>query len=210
MKTKFATLLALAWLVVGGNAKADVVGLTTNRLGNGMNNFVSERILTVKFNTTGLSGNRFTGISFASLGTVSPGATLFATLMNVSYGYGSVSSLSYVSDGAIINFDTGDRKIGSNVWDSNSSYELIVEVSDALTRAVTYSVDTPHAYNLTVTNNIPDWISSPSVSNGDVAFTLYTAVPEPGTMILTGTALAAGAVGAYFKRRRKAKAEVAA
>jgi hypothetical protein len=37
-----------------------------------------------------------------------------------------------------------------------------------------------------------------------------TAVPEPGTMILTGTALAAGAVGAYFKRRRKAKAEVAA
>lgn len=34
-----------------------------------------------------------------------------------------------------------------------------------------------------------------------------TAVPEPGTLILTGSALAAGAVGAYFKRRRKARTE---
>jgi len=33
-------------------------------------------------------------------------------------------------------------------------------------------------------------------------------VPEPGTLILTGTALAAGAIGAYIKRRRKAKADL--
>lgn len=34
-----------------------------------------------------------------------------------------------------------------------------------------------------------------------------TAVPEPTTFILSGGALAAGAIGAYFKRRRKANQE---
>jgi LPXTG-motif cell wall-anchored protein len=34
-----------------------------------------------------------------------------------------------------------------------------------------------------------------------------TAVPEPTTFILGGGALAAGAIGAYFKRRRKANQE---
>jgi hypothetical protein len=33
-------------------------------------------------------------------------------------------------------------------------------------------------------------------------------VPEPGTLILTGTALVAGAIGAHLKRRRKAKADL--
>ena len=35
-------------------------------------------------------------------------------------------------------------------------------------------------------------------------FVNVTAVPEPATLILTGSALAAGAVGAFIKRRRKA------
>ncbi|MEI6325124.1 MAG: PEP-CTERM sorting domain-containing protein [Gemmataceae bacterium] len=34
------------------------------------------------------------------------------------------------------------------------------------------------------------------------------AVPEPGTLILTGSAMAAGAIGAYIKRRRKNRAQV--
>jgi len=50
MKMKFAMLLALAALVVGGNARADVVGLKTNS--NDTNGFVDTRILTVNFNTT--------------------------------------------------------------------------------------------------------------------------------------------------------------
>lgn len=39
-----------------------------------------------------------------------------------------------------------------------------------------------------------------------MAIVLYydsTSVPEPSTMILTAFALAAGAIGALFKRRRK-------
>jgi len=203
MKMKFAMLLALAALVVGGNARADVVGLKTNS--NDTDGFVNTRILTVNFNTTGLSGNRFTGISFASLGTVTLGATLSATLTNTLTFQSTTSSLTYVSGGAFISFETGLDKIGSNVWASNSSYQLKVDVTGRLSGADTYNVATP-----TVINDIPDWISSSSVENRNVAFTLYAAVPEPGTMILTGTALAAGAVGAYFKRRRKAKAEVAA
>ena len=37
-----------------------------------------------------------------------------------------------------------------------------------------------------------------------------TSVPEPATIILTGSALAVGAIGAYFKRRRKPQTEIAA
>ena len=39
---------------------------------------------------------------------------------------------------------------------------------------------------------------------------LTVAVPEPASMILTGSALAVGAIGAYFKRRRKPQTEIAA
>ena len=52
---------------------------------------------------------------------------------------------------------------------------------------------------------------SPTSTN--LAMSLYydsTAIPEPATMILTGSALAAGAIGAYFKRRRKPQIETAA
>jgi hypothetical protein len=38
-------------------------------------------------------------------------------------------------------------------------------------------------------------------------YSLYATVPEPGTLILTGTALVAGAVGAYIKRRRNNRAQ---
>ena len=39
---------------------------------------------------------------------------------------------------------------------------------------------------------------------------LAITVPEPATLILTGSALAAGAIGAFFKGRRKVSTEVAA
>ncbi len=36
-----------------------------------------------------------------------------------------------------------------------------------------------------------------------------TAVPEPGTLILTATTLAGGAIGVYINRRRKSRKELA-
>ena len=63
-------------------------------------------------------------------------------------------------------------------------------------------------------SGISDYWASP-VRSGDTNMAAYlyydsTSVPEPATIILTGSALAAGAIGAYFKRRRKPQTEIAA
>ena len=51
--------------------------------------------------------------------------------------------------------------------------------------------------------------SNTGVSGQSVVGTVeVSAVPEPGTLILTGSVLAVGAIGAYIKRRRKNRAQV--
>ena len=51
--------------------------------------------------------------------------------------------------------------------------------------------------------------SNTGVSGQSVVGTVeVAAVPEPGTLILTGSVLAVGAIGAYIKRRRKNRAQV--
>jgi len=207
MKTKFAMLLALAALVVGGNARAGVVGLSTTSVSSSGSFSSDQTVVSINFHTTGLSGNKFTGISFVGLGSYMGTLTAVLTKVGGSPTDISVSILTYSTPGGIINFDTDAHEdaheIGSFIWDANSQYNLIITTDGNITGA---SVNNSSG----ITNSIPDWIYSPVGGAGDVAVTLYAAVPEPGTMILTGTALAAGAVGAYFKRRRKAKAEVAA
>jgi len=41
---------------------------------------------------------------------------------------------------------------------------------------------------------------------GQVVVSETTAVPEPGTLILTGSALLAGAIGVYFTRKHRDQA----
>jgi hypothetical protein len=53
----------------------------------------------------------------------------------------------------------------------------------------------------------PDYFTGTEAVRGVVTVDVAS-VPEPGTLILTGTALVAGAIGAYIKRRRKTKADL--
>ena len=73
MQTKFAVLVAVAALVMGGNIRADVVGLQTNTnqissVPGGFDISGGDTLLYFEFGTTGLSGAKFTGISFNNLG----------------------------------------------------------------------------------------------------------------------------------------------
>lgn len=74
---------------------------------------------------------------------------------------------------------------------------------------VTQSATNPWSVT-TGTVNSPNILSNP-LTFTSTAFGIEldandtTSVPEPGTMILTGSALAAGAISTYFKRRRKDK-----
>lgn len=204
MKTKIALLLAIDLLLTGVESRADVVGLNTTttttitgpaEFGNGAN------FLSVNFSTTGNSTNKFTAVKFNNLGIVSLNfsVSLYKGGTIVS---GSTDNLTYSTPGAAINFNN----VANTTWDASSSYELRFTINQE--GGASFSNYTK-AVGPDVTNSITDWIVSGSQNQtaasfpSGPAFTLYAAIPEPSTMILTGSALAAGAVGGFFKRRRK-------
>ena len=204
LKSKFALLVAFGALVLGGNARADVVGLNTTTsttvLSQAYND--ADNFLTVNFTTTGNSTNKFTGVKFTDLGIGS--LTVTARLSKIGTGVVATDTISYTAANTFIGF----TNIANTTWDASSTYQLRFDVNQlAGATFANYKASSDGA----VTNGISDWINTASqaavVGSPGAAFTLYTAVPEPGTLILTGSALAAGAVGAYFKRRRKARTE---
>jgi hypothetical protein len=223
MQTKFAVLVAVAALVMGGNIRADVVGLQTNTnqissVPGGFDISGGDTLLYFEFGTTGLSGAKFTGISFNNLG--ANNIDFIAELREYNLFYNeyfpvAASLGKYTAAGSKIDFS----KIPNSSAEELSRYGLNAGTNYALSL---YSlsqvlIDNYESSNGVITNSMTDWIAGPTLNSttGLVtmvgpAFTLYSSVPEPGTMILTGTALAAGAVGAYFKRRRKPKREPAA
>lgn len=68
MKTKLTILLVFGILVFCGNANGGVVGLRADPAPDSFGNiFANISIARIAFTTKGISGNKFTGISFASL-----------------------------------------------------------------------------------------------------------------------------------------------
>ncbi len=203
MKTKLAMLIVFALLAMGPrNSKAGVVGLQTTSATGVQNQITSnessgQSLLFIIFSTTGNSGNKLTSISFSSLNLAINSTALTAYLYEDS-DQKATSVLTFTGSGNQLNF--GD--IANYSLQSGKNYELSIRTN------VATSISGYQTTNGLVTNSIPDWISTASQDNGSAAFTVYAAVPEPGTMVLTGSALVAGAIGAYIKRRRKSKSQV--
>lgn len=182
--------------------RADIVGLSTeNTTASGLiSGGVGVNLVRVVFTTTGLSGNKLTGISFDGF---SLGIGLRAELEKWNgLSYDTVASdltLTYINPFTKINFSN----IAAQELQSNSQYRLaaysLIDVS---------GLTAQYSTNGMVDNFIPDWISSAN-QTGDIgaggygaAVSLYTSVPEPTTMVLTGSAITVVAIGAFFKRRR--------
>ena len=203
MKTKLAMLIVFALLAMGPrNSKAGVVGLQTTSATSTQSQIVSssssgQSLLFIRFSTTGNSGNKLTSISFSSLNLAINSTALTAYLYENDAEKAN-SVLTFTGSGNQLNF--GD--IANYSLQSSKSYQLSIRTN------VATSISGYQSTNGSVTNSIPDWISTASQDTNSAAFTVYAAVPEPGTMILTGSALVAGAIGAYIKRRRKSKSQV--
>jgi hypothetical protein len=208
MKTKLAMLLALAALVVGGNARADMVlGIKNTSSSASASNLTN----ILSFNTTALGGAKVSGIGLFTdvIFTTQTGTVTFKSSGGISEDQTASFQLSNVNNdlsGNAVNLSWGSGSSGYLLASRTYTLDLAFAGAtvDQFTKGGTYSVE----------SGISNYWASPTAgATGSVAVQIYydtTSVPEPGTMILTGTALAAGAVGAYFKRRRKAKAEVAA
>jgi len=203
MKMKSGIFLVFTVLVLTGNSKAGVVGITPNVIPGGTAG-TSSAIMS--FHTTGLGGSRISGLSLYGSGNAAETGATFS-----------------ITDGTTTHRGTFD--IGA---DTTSSNELAVAWTggnwNLLTnKTYTISLTIAHTNNYLkigtagavydVTSGISNyWASPTSAHSNHVAIQLYydpASVPEPGTMILTGTALTAGAIGAYIKRRRKIKTKVA-
>ena len=208
----------LCGLAVCGKVQADVLGLASANTSGPYSSSEYANLgnfLTVNFSTnTNSSLNSFKSVKFLNLGSMSTSGGSISSL-NIQAilrlgAFTATDNIVYTTPNAAINL----TNIGNTNWAASSNYTLEFNINQgtAVTLDQRYISD-----NGVVTNSLPDWISSSSQFSGTsdsvgsfgVAFSLYSAVPEPTTMILTGSALAAGAIGAYFKRRRKTPTEIA-
>ena len=197
-------------LVPLGTAKADVTTFSNN---NGLGTQGTLTSFIIKFTTANLVGSAFSLGNINIKGTsVANSDNITATLYNASsVQVGTQISGSYTSD---TNFDlSGIGLFGNNTTDGYwlqitglDTTKYNVGDAAALTRDDTGSAAAQAASFVTALGGSTD---EPALDTFSIA-SFTASVPEPATMILTGSALAVGAIGAYFKRRRKPQTEIAA
>ena len=205
MRLKIALLCAL--FVGFGNVRAGVVGISpTGALlesAAGTQGF--------SFKTTGLSGSKLSGIGLYGLtGQTASGAAAFTISLND----GSTTTTRTFGVGAVTD---GAENALSSTFTLLASKTYTVDISGFATGYALADFKRIGLETYSVASGITDYWADP-LKTGDSANTSLgirlfydsTSIPEPTTMILTGSALAAGAIGAYFKRRRKPQTEIAA
>ena len=212
---KTAFVLATLFFLTVHSVRADIVALSTAAVGT---QSLSSSVITnngsflrISFTTNSNQTQKFTGIKFNNLGT---GSFNFKATLNWGNSTtnpvsGGSDTLTYSSANTLINF----TNIANTTLNSSTQYTINFTLNQGTDVTFTnFSI----ANSTDLTNNTT-WIGTSSQSSGPTtgagsgpAFSLYATVPEPGTMILTGSALIAGAVGAHFKRRRKKRLEVVA
>ena len=210
MRLKIALLCAL--LVPVGTAKADVTSFSkATRTGDPF----ATTSLFIHFKTANISGAAFSlgkinirGTAGASTGSLT--ASLFAASGGASQIGGDITVNTYTpgndidlsSFGLFANNPTGGlwlRITGINASKFYQGDGALLGSDNSLAANGAIFVDSASTSTATTTD-----------ANMFSVASFTVAVPEPATMILTGSALAAGAIGAYFKRRRKPQTEIAA
>ena len=203
MRLKIALLCAL--LVPLGTAKADVVTLSNSSASPAKTTATS---LFINLTTSGLGAFNLSTLTLSGM-TGNDDVISFALKNSSGTTINSISGTGLTATDGVLTFGNANTFGQGTYW---------LEVS-GLNGESLYNQGA--SANLTSDNTglisnmspgLVDAVGSTTVVSGVNLFhaSLVVAVPEPATMILTGSALAAGAIGAYFKRRRKPQTEIAA
>ena len=228
-KKLFFSAIFLALIFLCPSIRADIVVYSntvsdTNYINGGVNfgNTFS--------NTASASNIKSVSLYFANNGVLDEGIAKFATgTMNLGIYATTLNSGLYVKNGAAlvtaslnmsIAPDSGSPAFytfdftGSPILDRNLSadarYAFFTDFSGVVDPGALHFYVNNSSYS--DQNNInQNYIntSNTGVSGQSVVGTVeVAAVPEPGTLILTGSVLAVGGIGAYIKRRRKNRAQL--
>jgi hypothetical protein len=211
MRRNLGILVGLIVFGMGSNSYADIVGLQSAPASPTSSVRFDNNATIVKYNftTTSTTGSKWTGFNFAGLknidGTQWNGTISF--LLTIASTGATVADTMRAYSGTKVDFTNVDMMYTYNMA-ANTEYNLQI-------RAIGNSGLMTLSSGTTLVNNMSDYITGATQtanngSNYGASFDLYTSVPEPGTLILTSSALVAGAIGAYFERRRRHCAEVAA
>ena len=199
MRTKLALMFAV--LVGVGSARADVTGIALSNTGTAGASTLGATTLQIQFTTS--SGGASFGLTSLKLTNVGNAADLVG--FSFDSGFASFTNIDATVGGGFSTFDFVGAGFNQTLA-ASTSYTLYVR--NLLT--TTYSTTTSSSLT---SGTAPLNFTGTAFDSGSgtyANFELSASVPEPATLILTGSALAAGAVGAYFKRRRKVSTEVAA
>ena len=212
MRRNLGILVGLIVFGMGSNSQADIVGLQSAPASPTSSVRFDNNAIIVRYNftTTSTTGSKWTGFNFAGLkkldGTQWSGTISF--LLTIASTGATVADTNRAYTGTKVDFTTNVDQMYTYNMVANTAYNLQI-------RAFGDSGLMTLSSGTTLVNNMSDYITgaTQTANNGSdygASFDLYTSVPEPGTLILTSSALVAGAIGAYFKRRRRLGAEVAA
>ena len=197
MRTKLALMFAV--LVGVGSARADVVNLS-NGVVSGTTGLSS---LFIKLTTTGSGAFQLTSLQLSSAN--NNGGIGYELTLATGGAINSISGSNLTSNAGLITFNNSNTFGAGDYWLAITGLSVAYGKGDSSTLTASPS-------NLGVSNGLLVGAQGNTTgTTGDIfKADLAITVPEPATLILTGSALSAGAVGAYFKRRRKVSTEVAA
>ena len=177
--------------------RADVTGIALSRLGG--TSTANSNVLTT-FAVTFQTSNGASNFNLNSLTMNS--TTVDTAIFSFNSDYSNSSTITSVITGDTASFNFATPNFGQNL-SALTTYTIYIKNLNSgiygTTDGTITSGTSPLNFNgsTTVDHNT----SSKDYYNN---FALnVTAVPEPGTLILTGATLAAGAVGAWWKRRRQ-------
>ena len=187
---KFALFVALVAFM--GQARGDVTGIALSRTG-------SSTADSNVFNSSITFSTSTGGASF-----LLTQIKLYTTSSNtVSFsldGYITSSEIAPTITDGIGTFNFVGAEFNQTLA-ANTEYTLSVGLSDFLYGTSTGSIQAGVSpLNFSGSQNIDHTTDS---TDYYTKFELYASVPEPGTMILTGTAMVGGMVGAWWKRRQQ-------
>jgi hypothetical protein len=189
--------LLVCFSCLAGSSRADVTGLALSRIGG--TSTANSNVLTtfaITFQTS--SGASYFNLNSLTMNSTTVDTATFSFNSDFSTSIDITSSLS--SGSYLYNFSSAN--FGQNLSALTTYTIYIKDLNEGI-----YGTTDGNIASGVAPLNFSGYTTSDHISDSKTYYNNFalevTAVPEPGTMILTGATLAAGAVGAWWKRRRK-------